>query len=70
MCWKLQFFDDQSNRACVSNGTEDLNYCPFADNQDRCAGSCNSFDDQSNRVCVSNGTEDLNLNVFNNNRNK
>ena len=42
-----------------------LHYYPFATNQDRYAGSCNTFNDLSSQVSVPNETEDLNLNVFN-----
>ena len=44
--------------------TQGLCYCPFANNLDRCVGSCNTFNDLSNKVCASNKTEDLNLSIF------
>ena len=45
--------------------SQELHYCPFAVNLNRCAGSCNTLDDLSNKVCVPNEAEDLNLHAFN-----
>ena len=43
---------------------EGLYYYSFADNLNRCMGSCNTLNDLSYKICVPNKTEDLNLSVF------
>ena len=45
--------------------TQGLRYYPFADNLDRCVGSCNTVNDHSNRVCVPKKREDMNIHVCN-----
>ena len=44
---------------------QEFYYYPFADELDRCAGSCNTLNDLSKNVRVPNKTEDLNLRLFN-----
>ena len=45
--------------------SEELHYCMFSVNLNKCVRSWNTFNDLSNRVCVPNKTEDLNLCVVN-----
>ena len=44
---------------------QELHYCPFAVNLDRCVRSFNTVNDFSIKVCVPNKVEDLNLSAFN-----
>ena len=45
--------------------SQEVHYCTFGVNLNRCVGSSNTLDDLSSRICVWNETEDLNLCVFN-----